>query len=238
MDLAPAAVKDETTIEGHRRQRDPRRRHLLPVRLQALDVRPEGGALGLVPTRLDLGAEVGDLPRQALQRLLEPRQAERLQPLARLDRRDHLDAGSERLGVRLVPHRVVAVEVAIDHVPDGQLGDLLADLADQGLCGRWLRVGVDHQHVVAVHHDRGVAVQQGRWPGDRGVDALGDPLQVEQPGRRGAGREGMGAVGERSDGPARGDAARREQPRRRPSTQELTPGRSRGDLGTARGSPW
>jgi hypothetical protein len=70
---------------------------------------------------------------QAVESLLHPGHAELLEPLARLHRRDHFDIGAEDLGISFVPHGMVAVEVAVDHVSDGELGDLVADLPDQSL---------------------------------------------------------------------------------------------------------
>ncbi len=183
MDLPAAAVDDEPPLEGHRRQGHARRRHLLPIFLEPLDVCPEDGALGLVLARFQLAAKVGDLLRHVVERLLQPRHAELLQPLPRLDRRDHLDPGAEHLGVGFVAHGMVAVEVAVDHIPNGELGDLVPDLPDQGFRGRRFRVGVDDQDVVAIDDDRRVAVQHGGRLGDRAVDAVRDLLEVEERGR-------------------------------------------------------
>ena len=164
-----------------------------------------------------------------VERLLEARQAELLEPLARLDRGDHLDVRAEGLGVGLVPHGVVAVEVAVDHVPDRQLGDLGADLPDQGPRGRGLGVGVDDQDVVAVDDDRGVAVQHGGRLRDRGVDPVGDPLEVEEPRRGGAGRGRMAVVGDRPDESSPGEPARgRDEPGRLQPPQHLPPAGPRG----------
>ena len=199
VDLPAAAVDDEPTVEGHRRQRHARGRHLLQVRLEPLDVRPRAA-------RSDSSLLASSLARRSAicfgrpsSDSLQPRHAELLQPLARLHRGDHLDVRAEDLGVGLVAHGVVAVEVAVDHVPDGELGDLVADLPDQGLRGRGLRVGVHDQDVVAIDDDRRVAVQHGGRLGDRAVDAVGDLLEVEEPGRGGAARGRMAVVGERPD---------------------------------------
>ena len=149
-------------------------------------MRGELGALGLVAARLELGAEIGDLLGQEVERLLHAGHAELLEPLARLHRGDHLDVGAEDLGVGLVPHGVIAVEVAVHHVTDGEVGDLVPDLLDQGLRRRRLRVGVHDQDMIAVDDDRRVAIQHGGRLGDRAVDARRDLLEIEQLGRGGA----------------------------------------------------
>jgi hypothetical protein len=81
---------------------------------------------------------------------------------------------------------VVAVEVAIDDITHRQVGDLIANLLDQYLRGRRFRVRIHDQDVIAIDHDRRVAVQHGGRPRDRAVDPLGDLLEVEEPGRGGA----------------------------------------------------
>ena len=139
----------------------------------------ELGALGLVAARRQLGSQIGDLFGQEVERLLHPGHAELLEPLARLHRGDHLDVGAEDLGVGLVPHGVIAVEVAVDHVPDGEAGDLVPDLLDQGLRRRGLRVGVDDQDMVAIDDDRRVAIQHGGGLRDRAEDAGRDLLEIE-----------------------------------------------------------
>ena len=173
----------------------------------------EGGAFRLVLARFQLAAKIGDLLGQAVERLLQPWHAELLEPLARLHRGDHLDIGAEDLGVGFVAHGMVAVEVAVDHVPDGELGDLVADLPDQGLRRRGFRVGVDDQDVIAVDDDRRVAVQHGGRLGDRAIDAGCDLLEVEQPGRGGAGRGSLAVVCDRPD----------ERPQGRPLAAAASP---------------
>ena len=192
-------------------------------------MRLQSRALGLVPARLQPGAEVGDLLGHAVERFLQPRHAELLEPLARLHRRDHLDAGTEDLRVGLIPHGVVAVEVAVDDVPDGQLGDLGADLPDERLRGRGVGVGVHDQDVVAIDDHRRVAVEHGGGPGDRAVDPVGDLLEVEEPGRGGTGRGSLAIIGLRPDQSLPRQAARRrDQPGDLQSAEGLAAGEARG----------
>ena len=156
-------------------------------------------------------------------------QAERLQPLARLDRGDHLDVRAEGLGVGLVAHGVIAVEVAVDHVADRELGDLGADLPDQGPRGRGLGVGVDDQDVIAVDDDRGVTVQHGGRPGDRRVDPVCNLLEVEETRRGGAARGRRDVVGEHPDESSPGDPTRgRDEPGQFQPPQHLPPAGPRG----------
>ena len=136
---------------------------------------------------------------------------------------------TEDLGVGLVPHGVVAVEVAVDDVPDGQLGDLVADLPDEGLRGRGVRVGVHDQDVVAIDDHRRVAVEHGGGPGDRAVDPVGDLLEVEEPGRAGTGRGSLAVIGLRPDQSLPRQAARRrDEPGGLQSAEGLATGESRG----------
>ncbi len=48
-------------------------------------------------------------------------------------------------------------------------------------------MGVHDQDVVAIDDDRRIAVQHGRAFRDRAVDTVSDLLEIEEPGRRGAG---------------------------------------------------
>ena len=223
MDLAAGAVDDEALIKSHRRQsRLAARRHLLLVFLETLNMCPENGAFRFVLAGFELSAKVGNLVRHVVKRLFQPWHAELLQPFARLHRRDHLDTAAENRGVGFVAHGMVTVQVAVDYIPNGNLGDLVPDLFDQGFRGRGFRVGVDDQNVVAIDDDRRVAVQHRGRLRDRAVDAVCDLLEVEERGLSLATRRRLVVVSNRPDQRSQRRAARgRDKSGGRHSTQNL-----------------
>ena len=121
---------------------------------------------------------------------------------------------------------MVTVKVAVDHIPDRKLGNLVPDLPDQGFRGQGFRVGVDDQNVVAIDDDRRVAVQHRGRLRDRAVNAVCDLFEVEERGLSLAARRRLVVVSKRPDQRSQWRAARgRDKPSGRQSPQDLTASR-------------
>ena len=91
---------------------------------------------------------------------------------------DHLHAGTGRR-IHLVALPVIPVEVGVDDLADGLLRDAL-DLRVDRPGRRRLGVGIDNDHPIVGHDDRGIRVDLVRRRRDGRVHAVRDPFELEE----------------------------------------------------------
>jgi hypothetical protein len=81
--------------------------------------------------------------------------------------------------VGCVPLRVIPMEVRVDQITHRLRRDFLLDLGDQRCGSGGFGMRIDHQDVVGVNENGGVAIGQDLRPSQRGVNVVGDFLDGE-----------------------------------------------------------